>query len=825
MAEISDQIFERYIDKLEELMSRGVPIGKDLEKLVNDFRTGLLAGAKNLKNINDSMKKYDDQIKKGRVNAKDLDYAIKQLQDSIDDLDDGFEKSVANEKLRELKRKQVAAEQVDRLKQDAKASWNTIKSETGSGLRKIAGSMTDSAAGFELAGEVLQLGITAAGQGGKLAGSAMSALGSTIMMGPLPQMKIFGGLLALAGAAVSLFTDTAKQAASTAADIVIKQSNELLKGFETASQAGVTLAGGMTEFKMAAIDAQLTVTQLADVTRANAESLAASGLTVSTAVKRLGDIGKALTPFRDQLLAMGVGFQEQMEITTKVLADARRVGIGLTDQQAASAVRDYAKNLRLIADITGEDAKKRQDDARRQTEDFEFRRKLMEKAREMGPEKGAEYIRQVIDSLALMPEVVQRGIKQQFVGGAVTDIGVILTGQVDAAKKFTRMLEDGSITVEQAARVRGEAADKFMADQQQVGRALGRASALGADVAQYYKDFTPLQLEYMKGGTDAIGKAVARMGDMGKPTDDLTKDFVAAQKNMRDMQQRIQDLALKGMPMLANATVLLTDAMVTALGKLQGVIGKTPTTEEYRKTLNKAQEDRLLAETEAYKKWQQEKGAKITGKLNMFDPKFGVDVYRTEKAAEAQQAIRGFYAEDKIKTQSVTAASAGAGLTIANPENRMVTVKSKGGFTAQVAADQAPKFQALLNYMDSAGYKVNTLSGYANKMVAGTNTPSQHARGWALDINPAANPVGGTLNTDMPADVIAMAKKLGLGWGGDWQSKKDPMHFSAAESEGGASRLPMTEETASLLHRAMEELISVNKDNRDYLERIYNVSS
>lgn len=821
MAEISDQIFERYIDKLDELMSRGVPIGKDLEKLVTDFKSGLISGAKSLKQINDSMKKYDDQIKKGRVNAKDLGQAIKQLENSIDDLDDGFEKSIANEKLRELKRKQVAAEQVDRLKQESKASWNAIKSETGSSLRKIASNMTDSAAGFEIAGELLQLGITAAGQGGKLAGTALTGLGTTIMSGPMPQMKIFGGALALAGMAVSLFTDTAKQAASTAADIVIKQSNELLKGFETASQAGVTLAGGMTEFKQAAVEAQLTVSQLADVTKANAESMAASGLTVSGAVKRLGEVGKALAPFRDQLLSMGVGFQEQMEITTKVLADARRVGIGLTDQQAAMAVRDYAKNLRLIADITGEDAKKRQDEARKQTEDFEFRRRLMEKAREMGPEAGAAYIRQVVDSLALMPEVVQRGIKQQFVGGAITDIGVIMTGQVDAAKKFTGLLEDGSITVERAAKIRGEAADKFMADQQQVGRALGRASALSADVAQYYKDFTPLQLEYMKGGTDAISNAIVKMGDMGKPTDDLTKDFVAAQKNMRDMQQEIQTLALKGMPLLANATAMLTEAMVVALRALRGASGATlPTAAEKTRAQEKAQEDRLLSGSSEFKSWQQKAGG---GTFGMYHKEFGVDAYRAAQGAEAERLVKGFYAENKIRRQSASAASAGAGFSIANPEGRMVTVKSRSGFTASVAADQAPKFQALLDYMDSAGYNVNSMGGYNNRNIAGTSTPSQHSRGWALDINPSTNALGSS--GDMPADVVAMAKKLGLGWGGDWKSKKDPMHFSAAESEGGTARTPMSEETAGLLRTAMEELISVNKDNRDYLEKIYNVSS
>jgi hypothetical protein len=45
--------------------------------------------------------------------------------------------------------------------------------------------------------------------------------------------------------------------------------------------------------------------------------------------------------------------------------------------------------------------------------------------------------------------------------------------------------------------------------------------------------------------------------------------------------------------------------------------------------------------------------------------------------------------------------------------------------------------------------------------------------------------MGGTLVTDMPADISSVASRLGLGWGGNWNNRKDAMHFSAAMSEGG----------------------------------------
>jgi hypothetical protein len=87
--------------------------------------------------------------------------------------------------------------------------------------------------------------------------------------------------------------------------------------------------------------------------------------------------------------------------------------------------------------------------------------------------------------------------------------------------------------------------------------------------------------------------------------------------------------------------------------------------------------------------------------------------------------------------------------------------------------------------MTKSGYKIRSLGGYSDRNVAGTGAKSAHSRGWAIDVNPGANPMGRRLKTDMPKSVVNHARSIGLGWGGDWRSKKDAMHFSAQENEGG----------------------------------------
>lgn len=63
-----------------------------------------------------------------------------------------------------------------------------------------------------------------------------------------------------------------------------------------------------------------------------------------------------------------------------------------------------------------------------------------------------------------------------------------------------------------------------------------------------------------------------------------------------------------------------------------------------------------------------------------------------------------------------------------------------------------------------------------------------HPRGVALDVNPAENPMTAKRTpciSDMPADFIGLFKARGFGWGGDWRSKCDAMHFSKLKYEGG----------------------------------------
>lgn len=116
----------------------------------------------------------------------------------------------------------------------------------------------------------------------------------------------------------------------------------------------------------------------------------------------------------------------------------------------------------------------------------------------------------------------------------------------------------------------------------------------------------------------------------------------------------------------------------------------------------------------------------------------------------------------------------------------LTTIRTASGKSAQVGAAYAKNFQGFINDLEATGYQIRSLGGYANR--ANVNDPSKksyHAAGAAIDINPEQNPNNST-KTDLPPQTAALAAKWGLGWGMNWKSTKDPMHFSAARGEQGS---------------------------------------
>ena len=102
-----------------------------------------------------------------------------------------------------------------------------------------------------------------------------------------------------------------------------------------------------------------------------------------------------------------------------------------------------------------------------------------------------------------------------------------------------------------------------------------------------------------------------------------------------------------------------------------------------------------------------------------------------------------------------------------------------------------------LNQIDSqwrarggnSAYEVRSVGGYNCRRIANSNRMSYHSYGVAVDINASTNPhLGSECRTDMPPWFRELFTSRGWGWGCNWSSSKDAMHFSKASGEGGDGR-------------------------------------
>jgi hypothetical protein len=92
----------------------------------------------------------------------------------------------------------------------------------------------------------------------------------------------------------------------------------------------------------------------------------------------------------------------------------------------------------------------------------------------------------------------------------------------------------------------------------------------------------------------------------------------------------------------------------------------------------------------------------------------------------------------------------------------------------------AQEFHELIEPIDGGGLDD---WGYCFRMVRGSPTNlSNHSSGTAIDLNATKHVLGrvGTFPAEKVPMIRALAKKYSLKWGGDYQNRKDEMHFEVA---------------------------------------------
>jgi hypothetical protein len=390
----------------------------------------LVSGPDGMTKFANALKGNTSHLDKYKTQLQQLDNAIEELADTTDDATAGMRKQQLEELRNQMAMKIAGAE----FRADLRKTGGVLTSALGSAVTQTIGKFTSglqgNASATELTTTLMNGAVDAATAGTDALGKTISGTGSVLSSSTNPKLKVLGAVADVAGSAIGSMGQAAGKLAKFGIEVLSKEVERTVKAFNETSAAGALFADGMTGMRNASAAAGLTTEQFASVVKNNADSLAASGLGVTGGAKAIGDsmrVGGANA--KKQLLNLGYSFEEQAGLYAETAAAMRRTAGGKSsDAAVAEQTMKYAENLRLIAAITGEDAKRKTAEAKQQNQILAFQQQLAGKS--------ADQRAQIDAAMATMTEVEKKNFRDRVVLGTVINKeGAIYEATVAGAKE------------------------------------------------------------------------------------------------------------------------------------------------------------------------------------------------------------------------------------------------------------------------------------------------------------------------------------------------------------------------------------------------------
>jgi len=226
--------------------------------------------------------------------------------------------------------------------------------KAGSSFAEAASAVRQSREDFTSLNPSINLAGSALKTTGKLAGVAGEALGG--LAGGIPVVGgVIGGAINAVGKFAAAITEAAAEILTTVGEKVTAEVQRASEAFRTVGQVGGLTAGGLTELMNQSIDAGLSFTQFSAVASKGAEGLAFAFGDASEGIERFSRVSADMEPFRQGLIALGVGAEKQNELTTKYLLLQARTGRveTMSARALAQGSEEYIRKLSTLSRITG----------------------------------------------------------------------------------------------------------------------------------------------------------------------------------------------------------------------------------------------------------------------------------------------------------------------------------------------------------------------------------------------------------------------------------------------------------------------------------------
>ena len=545
---------------------------ENLERLAKALGKGNV-DLKDMDKLKEQLKQYTGELRRGQPLLQkfgvDLDRTTGFLKDTTGGLDKltaaikqaaEAEKNAGNEAERlaakETKEK-LESQKVSLATRGASAGLGTAFNIAATGAVDMASKMLQSTldfakglqagqAGTELYGAAAKRAAESTGELISTVGQVVEALGAVVSFatwfipGGAAIKAIKYGAMAITGLGIAadLFGKATKKVAGETVQYLNDEITKTTKAFTDMTSTGAEFAGGMTEMRQQAAAAGLDVSQFGSIIKDNQQDLAHMGMGIAEAAKRLGGVSAILRdPSKGlgaQLLKLGYSVEDQVALSAQVSSQLRAAGTleATSKEQLAELTVRYGKDLKILADITGQDAKKKAEQARLASMQADIMAKL-------GPKEQERFQAQ----LRGMPEFLQKGFIEYVVSGgkAVTNVATLL--MMKNFPEVTKTLKDGlrnvkssmdPSDVEQAAIIQGarigeqmKKLDKASGAQLNVANTLGQGANATLNSYSEMRNAATQQTNYTeeaaKKGKITVEKAATNQAVLDNAVKDMTE--------------------------------------------------------------------------------------------------------------------------------------------------------------------------------------------------------------------------------------------------------------------------------------------------------------
>jgi hypothetical protein len=411
------------------------------------------------------------------------------------------------------------------------------------------------------AATMLSTNIDLAGAAAKAAVDVAAGLGTAAagILGPFS--SVGAGLVNAMSAAAKAVIDFATTILKMANEIFAKEFQKSADALKEYTKVGASFAGGMIEMRNIAHDSGMGMKQLQSAVSASSEEIKMMGVTHAEAARMMAHGAKTLATtvgtsgntVRDELLALGYSYEEQAQLVAQVNALDKASGATrrMSDAELAATTRTYAKDLKVLADITGKDAKKAMEEAAQKSMQADIMAQL-------SPEEAKKFQA----AYAAMPDYAKKGFLEYVSSGgtAITDqatnIAMSQNAEVEKLIKGSYdTIKDSGKDASQAQKETLKQASAAGQAQRDLNKANGNAIAVANTLGGSLQGAADMQNKISSSAlynADAVEESTTAAESQATATDGLTKGYQDLTAQMTGFQNQMEKFATDNLPAYAN---------------------------------------------------------------------------------------------------------------------------------------------------------------------------------------------------------------------------------------------------------------------------------